>query len=552
MLRKLFVQNYALIDELHLHLGKGLNIITGETGAGKSVLMGALGLLLGERADSSALLDTSKKCIIQGEFYANPKVRIFLESADLDAEEDLIIHREISKDGKSRSFINDTPVNLSVLRELGDLLVDIHSQHETLLLNKSDFQLSIVDAFANHQPLLSELKAVYSSFIERKAQLKKLEEEELKSRADQDYLQFQFNELTEAGLVSGELVKLEDELSTLTHASEIISCIENFSDSVNRSEINLLGSVSELINQLAAVSKFSPGITKSLDRLKNIRIELKDIDYEILQEGAKISVNPQRLEVVNDRINLLNKLLQKHRIQNDQGLIELRNTLDAKLASFSSLGEMIARIKTEVDLLFKEIKKYSEKISANRKKSIPGIESKIKKLLAELSMPEAVLKIEVTDRGDLGINESGRDQIKFLFSANKGIPYSDISKVASGGELSRLMLSLKACVASLMELPTIVFDEIDTGVSGETAFKIGKVMQDLSHSHQLLAITHLPQIASRGEDHFFVYKEVTGKKTYTKVRKLPYDERIVEVARMLSGDKPTAVAMENAKELLKY
>ncbi len=552
MLRKLFVQNYALIDELHLHLGKGLNIITGETGAGKSVLMGALGLLLGERADSSSLLDTSKKCIIKGEFYANPKVRNFLESSDLDSEEDLIIHREISKDGKSRSFINDTPVNLSVLRELGDLLVDIHSQHETLLLNKSDFQLSVIDAFSNHQTILNDLKTAFSSYIFCKTKLKKLEEEELKSRADQDYLQFQFTELIEAGIIPGELVKLEEELNALTHAAEIISGIERFSDSVNGTEINLLGTISDLINQLIAVSKYSQGITNALDRLKNLRIELKDIDYEILQEASKISVNPQRLEVVNDRINLLNKLLQKHRVQDDQALLELRNSIDSKLASFGSLGESILRTKEETDLLFKEVKKISEKISGNRKKSIPGIEAKIKKLLAELSMPEAVLKIEVTDRGDDGINESGRDQIKFLFSANKGIAYADISKVASGGELSRLMLSLKASVASLMELPTIVFDEIDTGVSGETAFKIGKVMQDLSRSHQLLAITHLPQIASRGEDHFFVYKEVTGKKTYTKVRKLTYDERIVEVARMLSGDKPTAVAMENAKELFKY
>ena len=550
MLKKLTVQNYALIDHLQLQFGQGLNIITGETGAGKSVLMGALGLLLGDRADSSSLLDKTKKCVIEGEFLVSKNVKTFLEVSELDAEDELIIHREINKDGKSRSFINDTPVNLALLRELGNILVDVHSQHETLLLNQSDFQRSVVDAFASHSKLLSDYSLLFKQYRSLKQELNRLFEDEKKQRTDQDYLQFQFKELEDAKLQTGEQNKLEEDISALSHAEEIKSGIDHFSNEISGSENNILSKLSVITNTVAGLGKYATGLEDSVNRLKAVQIELKDIEYEINQISETINPDPKKLEIINDRLSLIYKLQQKHKHDTVEELIQLRESINNKLLSFSSLEEQIEKTVKETELLFQNINIVAEKISANRKKSIPSIESKIKKLLAELGMPDAVLKIELLVLNSDEININGKDKVKFLFSANKGIPFSDISKVASGGELSRLMLCLKASVAKLIELPTIVFDEIDTGVSGETAFKIGKVMQELSASHQLISITHLPQIASRGEDHFFVYKEVTGKKTFTKVKKLSHDERVVEVARMLSGDKPTAVAMENAKELL--
>jgi DNA repair protein RecN (Recombination protein N) len=549
MLFKLTIQNYALIDQLELSFGVGLNIITGETGAGKSVLIGALGLLLGDRADSSSLLDKTRKCVIEGGFKTNSKVREFLKANDLDEENELIIHREINKDGKSRSFINDTPVNLSQLRELGVLLVDVHSQHETLLLNQSGFQLSVVDAFAGHNKLLVEYLILFREYLAKKKLLKELQQEEVKLRADQDFLQFQFNELSEARLDGGEQKKLEDELSVLSHA-EIKGGIEAFSETVSGSDTNLLSGLTGATTIITGLVKYSTGLDEAAKRLKALQIELKDIEYEIQKVTDNIQSNPKRLEIINDRLNLIYKLQHKHKLENIEDLIQLRESINNKISSFSSLEDLIQSTVQELGTLFSKVKEVAEKLSLNRQKAIPLIETKIKKQLSELAMPEAVLKIERTTLNDEELNSSGKDSIKFLFSANKGVPYSDISKVASGGELSRLMLCLKASVAKLVELPTIVFDEIDTGVSGEVAFKIGKVMQDLSGTHQLISITHLPQIASRGEDHFFVYKEIIGKKTFTLVKKLSNDERVVEIARMLSSDKPSAIALENARELL--
>lgn len=552
MLKKLTVRNYALIDFLELHFGKGMNIITGETGAGKSVLMGALGLLLGDRADSTSLLDKTRKCVIEGEFSITSNVKIFLDESGLDANDGLIIHREINNDSKSRSFINDTPVNLSQLRELGSLLVDIHSQHETLLLNHSDFQLSVVDAFASHSKLLIDFGLLFKQYRALIQELNKLQEDEKKQRNDQDYLQFQFNELEEAKLEQGEQENLEKEVSILSHAEEIKTGISNFSEVVSSSENNLLSKLSIATNSIIGLGKYSTGFEDYVKRLKAVQIELKDIEYEVLNRTDNIRSDPRRLEIINERLSSIYKLQKKHRLENVDDLILLRESINTKLSLLNSLEDQIEKIIKKTEKQFQIINIEADKLSANRQKSIPSIESKIKKLLAELGMPDAVLKIELSILNDDELNFTGKDKVKFLFSANKGIPFSDISKVASGGELSRLMLCLKASVAKLIELPTIVFDEIDTGVSGETAFKIGKVMQDLSTAHQLISITHLPQIASRGEDHFFVYKEVIGKKTFTKVKQLTFDERVVEIARMLSGDKPTAVAMENAKELLKF
>ena len=552
MLTTLTVKNYALIDELHLQFGKKLNIITGETGAGKSILLGALGLLLGQRADSGALLDKTAKCIVEGEFDSkNKAIEDFFHVNELDIESRILIRREISKEGKSRAFINDTPVNISQLKELGSLLVDIHSQHETLLLNKSGFQLSVVDSFAGTESDLNDYRTIFSTYKKLALEIAELKAEEARSKSEQDYITFQFNELAEAELDKGESkAQLEEELRTLSHSEEIRQGLSKLDDAISGGESNLLTAISSAIQIVQSLSKYNSKLENVATRLKSVQIELKDISQESTDISDEVSLDPQRLEIVNERLNILNRLEQKHRVNSTKELIELKNEFEKKLENINSLDERISGLEKEKEKQFIKLLSKADKISIARAKVIPGIETKVKKMLADLGMPNAILKIEQVVLDEEELNQSGKDSIRFLFSANKGVAYSEISKVASGGELSRLMLCLKAIVAKLIDLPTVVFDEIDTGVSGETAFKIGTVMNDLSSSLQLLAITHLPQIASRGEVHFFVYKEVIGKRTFTKVSKLKSEDRIVEVARMLSGDKPTAIAMQNAKELL--
>lgn len=551
MLRSLSVQNYALIDELHLQFGNHLNIITGETGAGKSILLGALGLLLGQRADSTSLLDQSKKCIIEGEFALNSQqIDRFFQENELDAEDKIILRREINKEGKSRAFINDTPVTISQLKELGNLLVDIHSQHETLLLNKTGFQLSVVDAFAGNEKLLKEYKLNYSAYKSFQQQLAEMLENKRKVQAQEDYLLFQFNELNEADLQEGEQEKLELELKSLNHTEEIISGLSRMSTELGGGDENLLSQLSLLNSNAQQLAKYHPRAAEIANRIQSLQLEAKDIYYEVENLAGEVTPDPARLEVVQDRLDIIYKLEQKHRLKSVEELIALRNEVEKSLQSAQSMDEEIEALQKKIADVKNKLIQQAAKLSDSRLKVIPGIESKVKKLLAEVSMPNAVLKIENEVATDEQLGPDGKDGIRFLFSANKGIPYAEISKVASGGELSRLMLCIKSLVAKLMDMPTVIFDEIDTGVSGETAFKIGKLMQDFASARQLICISHLPQIASRGEDHFFVYKEVSAKKTYTRVRKLSRDERIVEVARMLSGDKPTAVAMENARELL--
>ncbi len=552
MLKNILIQNYALIDHLELEFENGLNIVTGETGAGKSILLGALSLIIGNRADTSALLDTSKKCIVEGRFDADKKsLKDFFSEHELDFENPVIIRREISSEGKSRSFINDTPVTLSQLKELGLLLVDIHSQHETLLLNRSVFQLSIVDAFAQHDKLLIEYSKYFHEFQSLNKEFNILEEEEKKSKADLDYFQFLFSELDEVNLISGEQEKLEAELQTLTHAEEIKSGIAFIVNSISQRDDNFLNQLNQFTNSINSISKYSTKLETISARIKSVNIELKDINNEMETIGDEINFDPKRIEIINERLNVIYRLQQKHRVNTIEELLTLKKQFESKLQGISSLEERIEQLNKQIIESKKTTMKTALRISDGRNKAIPVIESEIKKLLGEVSLPNAVLKIENNLLSEDEFTTNGIDQVRFLFSANKGVAYADISKVASGGELSRLMLCIKSSVARLISLPTIIFDEIDTGISGETAVNVGKVLKGMAKRHQLITITHLPQIAGRGEAHYFVYKEVTGKKTFTKVRKLNADERIVEIAKMLSGEKPSAVAIENAKELLK-
>jgi DNA repair protein RecN (Recombination protein N) len=551
MLKNIFIQNYALIDQLELQFEGGLNIITGETGAGKSILLGALSLLLGNRADTTALFDAAKKCIVEGKFDSDKSLKDFFKNNELDFEEHVVIRREISSEGKSRSFINDTPVTLSQLKELGLLLVDIHSQHETLLLNKSGFQLSIVDAFAQHDKIRVEYKNHFQQFQSLNNELAILIEEEKKSKADLDYFQFLFDELEEANLAAGEQENLEEELQLFTHSEEIKVALTFSLATLTSNENSILIQLTQLANSVNGITKFNSKLEEIADRIKSASIELNDISSEIESISDEINFDPKRVEIINERLNTIYRLQQKHRVKTVDELIKLKYEFEGKLQNINSLEEKIKELEIRIDSLNKNLTALAQQLSSNRNKAIPVIEKEIKKLLSEVSLPNAVLKIENNISSTADLTTNGIDQIRFLFSANKGVAYSDISKVASGGELSRLMLCIKSSIAKLVELPTIIFDEIDTGISGETAVNVGRVLKDMSKRHQLITITHLPQIAGRGESHFFVYKEISGKKTFTKVRKLNADERIVEIAKMLSGEKPSAVAIENAKELLK-
>jgi DNA repair protein RecN (Recombination protein N) len=550
MLQRLTVQNYALIESLQLNFGKRLNIITGETGAGKSILLGALGLLLGDRADSSTLPSKGEKCIIEGEFLTDTQsVNEFISTNDLDQADSLLIRREINKDGKSRAFINDTPVTIAQLRELGQLIVDIHSQHETLLLNKIHFQLAVVDAFASHADVLKTYKSNFISYTSLKLEIETLRENEKKLLAEQDYLNYQFTEMDEAALVSGEQEKLEEEFKTLVHAGEIKSGLDKITSVFSGTDQSAVSICSQALHIANSISKYSPQLEDLFSRIKSMQIELNDIAAECENINDRIQADPGRQESVSIRLDTIYRLQKKHNVKTVDELLTIKDELESRLGGIEETGNRISILEKDLEKRYSSLLKAADEISKNRSKALGPIESKVKKMLLDLGMPDAVLKIQMQDLPD-GISITGKDKIQFLFSANKGIGFSDISKVASGGELSRLMLCLKAIVAKLIDLPTLIFDEIDTGVSGETAFQIGSVMKDLATNRQIIAISHLPQIAGRGEDHFFVYKEVSGKKTFTRVKKLSADERVVEIARMIGGEKPTAVAIENAKELL--
>lgn len=554
MLQRLSIQNYALIDRLDLRFEDGLNIITGETGAGKSILLGALSLILGQRADSSSLLDSTRKSIVEGEFnYTKDQrsVTAFFKEHELDLEKTIVVRREITTEGKSRAFINDTPVNLQQMRELGGLLIDIHSQHETLLLNKADFQLETLDAFAGVNEEVDIYRKNYKDYLRKLKSLDNLLLEEEKAKADRDYFQFQFNELDEINFILGEQEKLESELETLSHSEEISKGLAIIESLISNGENSLLQLIHQAGSQVKQLGAFHADLNLIADRLKSSELELKDIAEELDNIATGVSLDPSRVEIITDRLNLIYRMHQKHRTKSLEELIAVREDFNSKLLGIGTLESQIDLLRKECEELKDHLLKIASIISLKRNKTIPELENQIKKLLKEVGMPNAVLKIENSILAPEKIGPDGIDCVRFLFSANKGVAYSDISKVASGGELSRLMLCIKASIAKLIQLPSLIFDEIDTGVSGETAFKIGNMMQGMSAKHQLIVITHLPQIAGRGETHFFVYKEVEAKKTFTRVKTLSKEERVVEVARMLSGDKPTAIAMENAKELMK-
>lgn len=549
MLQKLAIRNYALIDTLDIEFDKGLNIITGETGAGKSIILGALSLILGQRAESKYFFNQDKKCVIEGVFLlTDEKLKPIFEVNDLDFFKENLLRREISMDGKSRSFINDTPVTLAVLKLIGEKLIAIHSQHATREINDSGFQLLIVDSLADHAELLLNYRSGFKKLKQDQSLVNELIEKADEARNKQDYEQFLFNELELANLKVGEQEELEQELEKLTHAESIKRGLLSAIALLTENEISATILLKEANIQLQNIEKFDPEINGLYERLRSCMIEIKDIADETSLIESKTLHSAERLEIIQQRLDILYSLQQKHRVSDNAGLLAIQQKLSDSLSELLSSDEQIEKLKKDIDLLNTQLTEQAQRLSNNRKKSIKLVENVIIETLQRVGMPHA--KVVFNQLTATALNKDGIDEIELLFSANAGQAPAPVNKVASGGELSRLMLAIKSLLAKHTALPTLIFDEIDTGISGETALKVGEVIASLGNDMQILSITHLPQIAAKGKSHYFVYKNEESNKTTTGIRKLNTEERVVAIAEMLSGKNPGASALQNAKELL--
>ncbi|MES2829727.1 MAG: DNA repair protein RecN [Bacteroidota bacterium] len=550
MLQKLTIRNYTLIDSVDLELNKGLNIITGETGAGKSIMLGALSLILGQRAETKYFFNQDKKCIIEGHFVLDDqKLRVLFEESDIDFFEETTLRREISKDGKSRSFINDTPVTLSVMKSVGEQLIDIHSQHATLEVNDPAFQLLVVDTLANHTDELMAYRELYKKYKRTQVHLDTLRASAADARSRQDYEQFLFNELDIASLKAGEQEKLESEVEILNNAERIKRNLSQVNLLLSEQDPSASGLLRESTSQLQDIESYSSEYHQLSERLKSVLIEVKDIAAEISGLEEDIIFNPARIEEVNSRLNTIYSLQQKHKVINVQELLEIQEGLSNNLNSILNNDEEILKIETELIRIKETLERSAVIISESRLNAIKKAEDEVGSLLIKVGMPNAKIKIEQTRLQEL--NKDGLDNVSLLFSANIGQPPAPVGKVASGGELSRLMLSIKSVLARHTALPTLIFDEIDTGISGETAVRVGTVIGELETNMQVICITHLPQIAAKGNAHYFVYKNDEGERTTTGIRKLDDGERIKAIAEMLSGKDPGASAIQNAMDLLR-
>ncbi len=549
MLQKLHIQNYAIIDEIDIDFSASLNIITGETGAGKSILMGALSLILGERADSATLMDKERKCMVEGFFKSNGRKEIkqFLKANELDIEEELTIRREIAVSGKSRAFINDTPVNLGQLKALSSLLVDLHQQFDTLELGDSDFQREVLDALAGNGNLLQDYATVYNQYSKAKKELQELQQQQATANTALDYNQFLFDELDEAGLKENELEELDAELKLLSNAENVKQQLGAIYFELKDSDLPIVQQLKSLSNKLNSLSQYHASIDELIKRLIGATAELKDIGDELEAIDESVLYSAERIQIVNDKISLGYKLLKKHNVQTTAELLSIKETLQQKLNDILNISESIIAKEKATEELLQKCTQQTGVISTNRNNAIKPFTEKVNALLAQVGMPNAQLKVQLQK---VALHIDGADNIEFLFDANKSNRFEPLRKVASGGELSRIMLCIKSLVAKKLQLPTLIFDEIDTGISGEAAKQVGVIMKELAAGHQLLAITHQPQIAAKANAHYFVYKSTKGNKVNTAIRLLTNDERITAVAQMLSGEKPTAAALENAREMV--
>lgn len=549
MLQALTIENYALIRKLDITFQPGLTVVTGETGAGKSIILGALGLVLGQRADTTMLSDNSSKCIVEGSFQLKQYgLNSFFAENDIDYEDVTIIRREINAAGKTRAFINDTPVNLNIIKELGDKLVDIHSQHETLTLRNAYFQLEVLDQYAGNLALLEEYHLHYQQHKKNREELARLREKEKQARLDQDFYTFLFTELQAAGLSEEEQPSLEEELALLSHAGDIKNGIMTILDILDQSEVSMLSKTNEIIRLFDTISAFHPQLQELEKRMKELYVEARDITGELNHLSDQVQVNPARLEQVQNRLDTIYTLQKKHRVNTVSELLVLQSEFDERLQAVSSLEEEINKLELQETETGKLIQDIGNQITEGRKAAIPGVEKGILELLQELGMPDASFEVELISLSVPA--ESGFDQVRFLFSANKGSVPGEISKIASGGELSRVMLAVKSMVSRQQLLPTLIFDEIDMGISGEIAARVGAILQKLSDTKQLIVITHLPQIAGKGSYHYYVYKTTGESNTNTHMRILTDEERVEEIARMISGDSFSGNTLETARELL--
>ena len=551
MLRSLYIQNYALIEKLDIRFDSGFSVITGETGAGKSIILGAIGLLLGQRADVKSIRKGATKCVIEAHFDVSAYgMKPFFEANELEYEDECILRRELYASGKSRAFINDTPASLAQMKELGELLIDVHSQHQNFLLNKEGFQLNVLDLLAHDEAELAAYQKLYNDWRQARQDLEELVARAEQSRADEDYIRFQLEQLEEANLTDGEQEELEQEAEMLTHAEDIKAGLYRAGQALNADEGSVLEALKDCQNTMMGLrSVFAPA-GELADRLDSVYIELKDISQEVADKEEEVEFNPVRLDEVNARLNLIYSLQQKHRVDTVKALLSLQESYALQLSAITSSDEDIARLEARVKELFTQVTAQAQVLTEARTRAAREVERQMSARLVPLGMPNVRFQVEIGTRKEPGVH--GADTVNFLFSANKNGVLQSISQVASGGEIARVMLSVKAMIAGAVKLPTIVFDEIDTGVSGEIADRMADIMQEMGdNDRQVISITHLPQIAARGRAHYKVYKEDNEVETNSHIRRLTDDERVEELAHMLSGATLTEAALNNARALLK-
>ena len=548
MLKRLYIKNFTLIDELDINLHQGFSVITGETGAGKSIILGAIGLLLGQRADSKAIKD---KCVIEAHFdISRYGMETFFTENDIEYDpSDCIIRRELTSAGKSRAFINDTPVQLTLLKELGEQLIDIHSQHQNLLLNKQDFQLSVVDIIADNAKSLAQYQQTYRQYQSVSKELEALNDDIARNRQNQDFLQFQYDELANANLVEDEQEELEQKSDTMSHAEEIKSALYEVDNALSADETGVVSALRSARNALNGIQSVFPDASELAQRIESSYIELKDISEEISGQLERVDFDPAELDAVNNRLDRLYDLEKKYHVSTVSELIAKRDELKSQLNNIENSDEALAALQQRLDTLKTQAKQEADVLTKRRTKAAQQIEKELQSRLIPLGMPNVRFNIQITD-DSLGL--SGQDKVAFLFSANTSTPLQPVSQVASGGEIARVMLSLKAMISGAVKLPTIIFDEIDTGVSGKIAEKMAEIMQEMGHhERQVISITHLPQIAAMGTTHYKVEKEETSQGTISRMTQLSSEERIREIAQMLSGSDISDAAIQNAKQLLR-
>lgn len=551
MLKQLYIKNFTLIDELNIQMHPGFSVITGETGAGKSIILGAIGLLLGNRADCKSIKAGRDRCVIEAHFdLSKYDMQQFFTDNDIDEDlSDTIIRRELTAAGKSRAFINDTPVSLTKMRELGEQLVDIHSQHQNLLLQKEDFQLNVVDIIAQDEKQRKNYEVAYNQYKQANQKLNALKAEIEKNRENEDFLRFQFKELDEAQLQNGEQEELEQEYEMLSHSEDIKTALYQADNHLSGDDGNIIERLKQTSEQLANIKDVYPEVTELLERIDSSYIELKDIAQEVNGLTDHVEFDPARLETINERLDKLNSLQQKFHVRDLGELIETYHQLKEQLSHIDHSDEDVEALEQEVTQLLEKAQKQAKELTAIRTKAAKKVEEEMKQRLIPLGIPNVRFSISLTEKP---LSHDGGDKVSFLFSANKSTPLQPVTQIASGGEIARVMLSLKAMISGAVKLPTIIFDEIDTGVSGKIAEKMAQIMVEMgNHERQVLSITHLPQIAAMGSHHYKVSKEETDNGTISRMTELSQQERVQEIAQMLSGSDVSEAALANAKELLR-